>query len=123
FMDTVLGLSAAACALYSGQYFRITGGTRGEYYALLSLSTFGAMILVHAVNLLTVFVGLETMSLGAYALVGFRRSSLRGIEGAIKYFLLGSFGSALFLFGAAMLYGASGTTQLAAIRASIAAGQ
>jgi NADH-quinone oxidoreductase subunit N len=80
------------------------------------------MVLARSVDLLTLFVGLETMSLGAYALVAFRRTSSRAVEGAVKYFLLGSFAAAIFLFGGALLYGATGHTDLAGIREAIDAG-
>jgi NADH-quinone oxidoreductase subunit N len=73
------------------------------------------MILAAAGDLLTVFLGLETMSLGAYCLTAFRRSSARSAEGALKYFLLGSFAAAIMLYGFALLYGVTGTTSLAGI--------
>jgi NADH-quinone oxidoreductase subunit N len=81
------------------------------------------MVLARAVDLLSIFLGLETMSLGAYALVAYRRTSARAVEGAVKYFLLGSFAAAILLFGSALLYGATGHTDLAGIREVVAAGQ
>jgi NADH-quinone oxidoreductase subunit N len=79
-------------------------------------------MLAGAGDLLTVFLGLETMSIGAYALTAFRRASPRSAEGALKYFLLGSFAAALLLYGFALLYGATGHTDLAGIGAAIKSG-
>ena len=76
------------------------------------------MILAAAGDALTLFLGLETMSIGAYALTAFRRASPRSAEGALKYFLLGSFAAALLVYGFALLYGATGHTDLAGIGAA-----
>jgi NADH-quinone oxidoreductase subunit N len=83
-------------------------------------SAFGAMVLAAATDLLTIFIGLETMSLGVYCMVAFRRGSPRAIEGGIKYFLLGSFAAAILLFGSALLYGATGHTDLVGIGKAVA---
>ena len=80
------------------------------------------MILVSAGDLLTIFLGLETMSIGVYALTAFRRTSPRSAEGALKYFLLGSFAAALLLYGFALLYGVTGHTDLAGIGIALKAG-
>src|SRR4029079_10085418 len=96
---------------------------RGEFYPLLTFSTVGCMILASAGDLLSLFLGLETMSLGVYALTGFRRASARSTEAAVKYFLLGSFAAALLLYGGALLYGATGHTDLLGIRDAIAGGK
>src|SRR5258708_6621252 len=80
------------------------------------------MILASAGDLLTVFLGLETMSIGAYAMTAFRRASPRSAEGALKYFLLGSFAAALLLYGFALLYGATGHTDLVGIGAALKGG-
>jgi len=121
--DVVICAGAAFSALLAGGYLREHGIERGEFYVILVFSAFGAMVLARAVDLLTVFIGLETMSLGVYALVGFKRTSSRSAEGALKYFLLGSFAAAILLFGSALLYGATGTTNLAGIGESIASGE
>jgi len=123
FLDGVLCLGAALSAMLAGGYLREHNQDRGEFYVLLVFSTLGAMVLARAVDLLTVFIGLETMSLGVYCMVAFRRTSPRAVEGAVKYFLLGSFAAAILLFGSALLYGATGHTGLAEIGATIAAGQ
>ncbi len=122
FMDVVICAGAGLSALLAGGYLKEHGYERGEFYVLLLFTAFGAMVLARSVDLLTLFVGLETMSLGAYALVAFRRTSSRAVEGAVKYFLLGSFAAAIFLFGGALLYGATGHTDLAGIREAIAGG-
>ena len=123
FFDVVICVGAGLSVLLAGGYLREHGFERGEYYVLVLFTAFGAMILARAVDLLSIFLGLETMSLGAYALVAYRRTSARAIEGAVKYFLLGSFAAAILLFGSALLYGATGHTDLVGIQASVAAGE
>lgn len=88
----------------------------GEYYALLLFAAVGMGIMAGANELMTAFVGLEISSIASYVLAGFRRSALKSNEAAMKYFLLGSFATAFFLYGVAMVYGACGTTVLPAIR-------
>jgi NADH-quinone oxidoreductase subunit N len=121
FFEMLLAFGGALAALVAGGYLREHGLDRGEFYAILSFSTLGAMMLAAAGDVLMLFVGLETMSLGAYALAGFRRGSPKSIEGALKYFLLGSFAAALMLFGFALLYGVTGHTDLAGLRDGVAA--
>ncbi|KPK16557.1 MAG: NADH-quinone oxidoreductase subunit N [Myxococcales bacterium SG8_38] len=123
FFDVVICVGAGLSALLAGGYLREHGFERGEFYVLVVFTAFGAMVLARAVDLLSIFLGLETMSLGVYALVAYRRTSARAVEGAVKYFLLGSFAAAILLFGSALLYGATGQTDLAGIREVIAAGR
>ncbi len=122
FFDVVICVGAGLSTLLAGGYLREHELERGEFYVLLIFTAFGAMVLARAVDLLSIFLGLETMSLGAYALVAYRRTSARAVEGAVKYFLLGSFAAAILLFGSALLYGATAHTDLAGIRDSIAGG-
>jgi NADH-quinone oxidoreductase subunit N len=89
----------------------------GEYYALLLLATAGMMLMVSAVDLIPVFLGLEILSIPIYVLAGFDRRKLTSNESALKYFLIGSFASALLLYGMALLYGTTGSTDLDRIRA------
>ena len=122
FFDVVICVGAGLSVLLAGGYLREHGFERGEFYVLIIFTAFGAMVLARAVDLLSIFLGLETMSLGAYALVAYRRTSARAVEGAVKYFLLGSFAAAILLFGSALLYGATGHTDLAGIQQVVAAG-
>ena len=110
--------AAGSSALLAGGYLPEHQLDRGEFYSLLLFGTFGAMMLAAAGDALTLFLGLETMSIGAYALTAFRRSSPRSAEGALKYFLLGSFAAAILIYGFALLYGATGHTDLAGIGAA-----
>jgi NADH-quinone oxidoreductase subunit N len=120
FFNITICVGAAFSALLAGGYLREHNLERGEFYAILLLAAFGAMVLASAIDLLAIFIGLETMSLGVYCLVAFRRGSPRAAEGGMKYFLLGSFAAAIFLFGAALLYGATGHTDLAGIGQGVA---
>jgi NADH-quinone oxidoreductase subunit N len=115
FFDGLLCLGGALAALLAGGYLPEHQIERGEFYMLLLFATIGAMMLAGAGDVLIVFLGLETMSIGAYALTAFRRTSPRSAEGALKYFLLGAFAAALLLYGFALLYGATGHTDLAGI--------
>jgi NADH-quinone oxidoreductase subunit N len=81
------------------------------------------MVLARSVDLLTLFIGLETLSLGVYAMAAFRRTSARAVEGAMKYFLLGSFAAAILLLGSAFAYGATGHTSFAGITEAVRSGQ
>ncbi len=122
YFDVVICAGAALSALLAGGYLKEHHLERGEYYVLVIFSALGAMILARAVDLITLFIGLETMSLGVYCMIAYRRTSIRATEGALKYFLLGSFAAAILLFGTALLYGATGHTDLAGIGNVLAAG-
>jgi NADH-quinone oxidoreductase subunit N len=122
FFDVLLCVGGALAALLAGGYLVEHRLERGEFYGLLLFSTFGAMMLASAGDALTLFLGLETMSIGAYALTAFRRASPRSSEGALKYFLLGSFAAAVLLYGFALLYGATGHTDLAGLGAAARTG-
>jgi NADH-quinone oxidoreductase subunit N len=115
FFSFVLCLGGAFAALLAGGYLPEHKIDRSEFFPLILLSTVGAIALSWAGELLAVFVALETMSLGVYCMIGLRRGSARAAEAAVKYFLLGSFAAALMLFGFALLYGATGHTDLAGI--------
>ena len=122
FFDGLLCLGGALAALLAGGYLPEHELERGEFYMLLIFATVGAMMLAAAGDVLTVFLGLETMSIGAYAMTAFRRTSPRSSEGALKYFLLGAFAVALLLYGFALLYGATGHTDLAGIGEAVKKG-
>src|SRR5262245_44019028 len=84
----------------------------GEYYALMLFATAGMMLMATASDLLLIFLALEVLSLAVYVLTGIRRDSPTASEAAFKYFLLGAFSSAFFLYGVALLYGLPGSTRL-----------
>ncbi len=96
---------------YTPQFTRSQGG----YYALILLATTGMMAMAAATDLVAIFLALETLSLSLYVLAGFNRESPRSGEAALKYMLLGAFSSAFFLYGIALAYAATGTTNLADI--------
>jgi NADH-quinone oxidoreductase subunit N len=96
-------------------------GHAGEYFALVLFGAVGMMLMTCSVELLMVFIGLEISSISTYILAGFRKGKAQGAESSIKYFLLGSFATAFFLYGIALAFGATGSTSIAVIAASLAA--
>ncbi len=105
----------AAVFIYAKHYLRTFNLFRGEYYVLSLFLLLGAMVLISAASLLTVYLGLELISLSSYALVALDRDSRRGSEAAMKYFVLGSLASGLLLYGLSMIYGVTGSLSLANI--------
>jgi NADH-quinone oxidoreductase subunit N len=105
----VLGLLSLAISGPTIDRERLPGG---EYYALMLFATAGMMLMATATDLLVIFLALEVMSLAVYVLTGIRRDSPASTEAAFKYFLLGAFSSAFFLYGIAFTYGLAGTTRL-----------
>jgi len=95
----------------------------GEYYALILLTAVGMMMMGTATDLIVVFIALEIFSLALYILTGLHRESPRSSEASMKYFLLGAFASAFFVYGAALIYGATGSTQYDTIAAMLGSGQ
>jgi NADH-quinone oxidoreductase subunit N len=93
----------------------------GEYHALLLFATFGMMLMAAGNDLVVMFLGLETLSLATYVMAGLRKSDLRSNESSMKYFILGSFASAFLLYGMALIYGATGSTNITEISTRIAA--
>ncbi len=87
----------------------------GEYHALLMFATFGMMLMAAGNDLVVIFLGLETLSIATYVMAGLRKGDLRSNESAMKYFILGSFASAFLLYGMALIYGATGSTNLTQI--------
>src|SRR5208282_4391623 len=96
---------------------------QGEYYALVLFATAGMAVMACAQELLTAFIGLEVSSISSYILAGYRRNAPKSNEAALKYFLLGSFATAFFLYGAAIIFGGVGSTRLEVIRERIQYGQ
>jgi NADH-quinone oxidoreductase subunit N len=101
--------------LFSSSYLKTGGIDRGEYYALLLFSMVGMLGLVSCLDLVSMFVALEIMSVAVYAMAGLHRLREESQESALKYFITGAFSSAFFLYGVALLYGFSSSTNLAAI--------
>jgi NADH-quinone oxidoreductase subunit N len=116
FAIALVALGSLLSCLLSYYYLRELKIDHGEYYALILLATSGMILLVSAVDLIAVFLGIELLSIPIYVLAGFDRRKLRSNEAALKYFLVGSFASAILLYGMALLYGATGATDFGAIR-------
>jgi NADH-quinone oxidoreductase subunit N len=112
FFKVLFLLVTALTILISPRYLVIEDIPAGEYYSLILFSTIGMMIMAAGVDLLAIYIGLELMSLSIYALVGFVKRDPKSIEAAMKYFLMGSFASGILLYGLALLYGLTGSTQL-----------
>ena len=121
FVSLVLVIVGVLTILFSSQVVHRDGLPAGEYYALVLFGIVGMVMMAMANDLLVIFVALEILSLAVYVLTGIRRDSLAGIEGAFKYFLLGSFSSAFFLYGVAFTYGITGSTRLDRVGAYLAA--
>ena len=113
FFHWLIGIIACMSVLVAAPYLNREGLEPAEFYALLLFATAGMGVLASAQELLTGFIGLEMSSISSYILAGYRRDSLKSSESAMKYFLLGSFATAFFLYGIALVYGATGTTNLA----------
>lgn len=118
FAIALVSVGALLSCVLSVGYLSENRIQHGEYYALVLLATSGMMLLVSAVDLVMLFLGLEIMSIPIYVLAGFDRRKLRSNESALKYFLIGSFASAVLLYGMALLYGATGHTGFEGIRAA-----
>src|SRR4030088_2354924 len=112
FFRLLVGTVAFLVVLAAGPYLERERLHVAEFYSLLLFATAGMGVLASAQELLTAFIGLEMSSISSYILAGYRRDSLKSTESAMKYFLLGSFATAFFLYGIALVYGSSGTTML-----------
>jgi NADH-quinone oxidoreductase subunit N len=113
-------LVAALTVLGSIHYLERDGIQHGEFYALLLMGTAGMCFMASSTELIMVFIGLEISSISTYILAGFRRKDALGNEASLKYFLLGSFATAFFLYGIAFVYGLTGTTNLLDLSARLA---
>ena len=123
FFKLVFILSAVMTVLMSGSYLRVEGVRAGEYCFLILCATLGMMFMASGIDLITLFIGLETMAIAFYILAGFLKPAERSNEAAVKYFLLGAFSLGLLLYGMSLLYGATGTTSLNGIAAALAGGE
>src|SRR6516225_3795563 len=115
FFHWLVGLVAFLVILSSDSYLERENLAAAEYYALILFATAGMGVLSSAQELLTAFIGLEMSSIASYILAGYRRDSVKASESATKYFLLGSFATAFFLYGIALVYGVTGSTNLASL--------
>ncbi len=114
-LKTMLLLVVAAVFVYSRDYLRARGLFKGEFYVLGLFATLGMMIMVSAGSLLSLYMGLELLSLSLYALVAIDRDNGAASEAAIKYFVLGSLASGMLLYGISMIYGATGSILISEI--------
>ena len=122
FFKVVFLFAAAITVLMSVRYLALEGASPGEYYFLILCATLGMMIMAGGIDLISIFIGLETMAVSFYILVGFIKPSQRSNEAAVKYFLLGAFSLGILLYGMSLMYGLSGTTNLR-VMATAFAGQ
>lgn len=104
--------SVIVMLLYTRAYTAARGMFRGEFFTLALFATLGMMVMISANHLLTLYLGLELLSLSLYAMVALQRDSARATEAAMKYFVLGSLASGMLLYGMSMLYGATGTLEI-----------
>jgi NADH-quinone oxidoreductase subunit N len=121
FFHVVIVYAAALVVLLSMDYLRRWGAETGEYYALVLFSTSGMLLLASAGDLIVVFLALELMSLSLYVLTGLFTRSLQSSEASMKYFLLGAFASSFLLYGIALVYGTTGTTNFDRLAAAVTA--
>jgi len=115
FLTFVVCVGLALAALSSVGFLRRRGAERGEFYALMLFASAGMSLLAMSNELITLFVNVEVLSIATYALTAYLRRGTRPSEAGFKYFILGAFSSAVLLYGSALLYGATGTTQLTAM--------
>src|SRR5262252_313153 len=122
FFKILFLVAAAIAVLMSGRYLEIERVSAGEYYFLILCATLGMMVMAGGIDLISIFIGLETMAVSFYILVGLIKPNQRSNEAAVKYFLLGAFSLGVLLYGMSLMYGLSGTTSLRAM-APLFAGQ
>ncbi|MBA4371754.1 MAG: NADH-quinone oxidoreductase subunit N [Thermodesulfovibrio sp.] len=120
FFKLIFILNLILTVLISVKYIKIMRVNFGEYYSLILFSTLGMMIMASAGDLMVLYLGLELMALSTYILAGFIRYDMKSNEAALKYFLLGAFASAFLLYGTALVYGMTGTTDIRGIADYIA---
>lgn len=112
FFHVVILLITLVVVLSSFDYLEVQRIKAGEYYALILFAAVGMMLMTSAIELVLIFIALEISSISTYILAGFRRRAAESAESSLKYFLLGSFATAFFLYGVAMVFGATGTTNV-----------
>ncbi len=122
FFKAVFYLATGLCVLMSPRYLEEEDIARGEYYVLLLFALAGMMIMASGLDLLSIYVGMELQALCIYVLTGFIRQERRSNEAALKYVILGSVSSGIFLYGLSLVYGITGTTQLTDMAAALGTG-
>ncbi len=115
YFSLIFIIATILVVLISMKYLEIEGAHYGEYYALLLFSVVGMMFLANGTDLIVLFIALELMAISGYILAGFLRREKRSNEAALKYFLLGAFSSGILLYGMSLLYGLTGSTNIAVI--------
>jgi len=123
FLKLMTYLAVIMMLVYSRQYMADRGLDKGEFYVLVLYATLGMMVMISAANFLTVYLGLELMSLSLYGLVAIDRDNTRATEAAMKYFVLGALASGLLLYGMSMIYGATGSLEIGGVAQALYHGQ
>ncbi len=122
FFHFIVAAVTAVVILASFEYMEVQRIRAGEYYGLILFGAVGMSLMSSAVELVLIFIALEISSIATYILAGFRRRSATSSESSLKYFLLGSFATAFFLYGVALMFGATGSTSIFAISRSLESG-
>jgi NADH-quinone oxidoreductase subunit N len=122
FFHFVVIAIAAVAILSSFEYLKVQGIRAGEYYGLILFGTVGMCLMSSAIELVLIFIALEISSISTYILAGFRRNEASSSESSLKYFLLGSFATAFFLYGVALMFGATGSTNIDSISQALNSG-
>jgi NADH-quinone oxidoreductase subunit N len=122
FFKALFLLSSALTVLLSLDYLRRNDARPGEYYALILFATVGMMTMASGTNLATIYVGLELMALSTYVLAGYFRREVKSHEAATKYFVLGAMSSGVLLYGLSLIYGTTGTLDLAVLARTLKGG-
>jgi NADH-quinone oxidoreductase subunit N len=120
FFKALFLAAASLTVTMSIPFLEVEGARAGEYYFLVLCATLGMMFMASGTDLITIFIGLETMAVAFYILVGYIKPSRRSNEAAVKYFLLGAFSLGILLYGMSLMYGLSGTTNLRFIATALA---
>ena len=118
-LKLMIYLGTVMMFVYTRQYMRLRGMFRGEYYALVLFAVLGMMIMVSGQSMLTIYMGLELLSLCLYSLVALDRDNAKSSEAAMKYFVLGALASGMMLYGMSMIYGMTGSLNISEIAAAL----
>ena len=119
FFHLLVTIAAALVIMASFEYLRVQEIRAGEYFGLILFGTVGMALMSSAVELVLIFIALEISSISTYILAGFRRRDAGSVESSLKYFLLGSFATAFFLYGIALMFGATGSTSIPQIATNL----